>query len=116
MSNNTGNTLIALITGAAVGAGLGLLYAPQSGEKTRKQLKKEAKNAKRSLEGKYEEAYSQLGEFAESAKSKFENQLNSTFSKAKTKSEDLINSMENELAELKKKNEDLLKELKSAKK
>ena len=47
MSNNTGNTLIALVTGAVVGAGLGLLYAPQSGDKTRKQLKKEAKNAKR---------------------------------------------------------------------
>lgn len=37
---NTGNTLLALITGAAIGAGIGLLYAPESGEETRKNFGK----------------------------------------------------------------------------
>lgn len=37
---NTGSTLLALITGAAIGAGVGLLYAPDSGEKTRKKFKR----------------------------------------------------------------------------
>ncbi len=35
---NTGNTLLALVTGAAIGAAVGLLYAPDSGEKTRKKI------------------------------------------------------------------------------
>ncbi|GGE35360.1 YtxH domain-containing protein [Psychroflexus planctonicus] len=116
MSNNTGNTLIALVTGAVVGAGLGLLYAPQSGEKTRKQLKKEAKNARKALEDKYDETSSQLSEFAESAKSQLESKFESTFSKAQSKSDELLTSLENELAELKKKNSELMKDLKSAKK
>ncbi|MGM0635516.1 MAG: YtxH domain-containing protein [Bacteroidota bacterium] len=116
MSNNTGNTLIALATGAIVGAGLGLLYAPQSGEKTRKQLKKEAKNAKKALADKYDETASQLSDYAETAKEKFESQLDKTFSKAKDKSDDLIGMMESELDDLKKKNKELMKELESIKK
>ena len=35
------NTLIALTAGAALGVVAGMLYAPDSGEKTRKKLKKE---------------------------------------------------------------------------
>ena len=42
---NTGSTLLALVTGAAIGAGIGLLYAPDKGEKTRKKLKKDALDA-----------------------------------------------------------------------
>lgn len=29
---NTGSTLLALVTGAAIGVGVGLLYAPNSGD------------------------------------------------------------------------------------
>lgn len=116
MSDNTGNTLIALLTGAVVGAGLGLLYAPQSGKKTRKQIAKEAKNAQKALEEKYDEASEQLSEFASEAKSKFEKKLNSTIDQAKGKSDDLLATMEKELANLKKKNDELVKELKSVKK
>ena len=31
MSNNTGNTLIALLVGAAIGATAGILFAPDKG-------------------------------------------------------------------------------------
>jgi gas vesicle protein len=34
-----------VVTGAVIGAGLGLLYAPQSGVETRKQIKRYAKRA-----------------------------------------------------------------------
>lgn len=115
MSNNTGNTLIALVTGALVGAGLGILYAPQSGKKTRKQLRKEAENAKKVLEDKYDEVASQLSDFADSAKSKFEKQLDSTISETKAKGEDVIAHLEKELKALQEKNENLMKELKAKK-
>lgn len=40
MSNNTGNVLTALLTGAVVGAGIGILYAPDKGKRTRKKSRK----------------------------------------------------------------------------
>lgn len=40
MSENTGSKMFfSFLTGAAIGAGLALLFAPQSGKDTRKQLK-----------------------------------------------------------------------------
>jgi gas vesicle protein len=36
MSNNTGTTLLALLTGAAIGAGVGILFAPDKGSKQEK--------------------------------------------------------------------------------
>ena len=44
--SKTSNTILALVTGAAIGAGLGLLYAPESGDKTRKKISKNAKEVK----------------------------------------------------------------------
>ena len=49
MSSNNGgsfvSTLIGFLTGAALGAGFALLYAPQSGDETRKQIKEAADKA-----------------------------------------------------------------------
>lgn len=115
MSNKTRNTFIALVTGTLVGAGLGLLYAPQSGKKTRKQLLKEAENAKKVLEDKYDEAASQLSDFADTAKDKFKKQLDSIVSEAKAKSEDVIVHLEKELKALQEKNESLINELETKK-
>jgi len=40
MSENTGSKMFfSFLTGAAIGAGLALLFAPQSGKETRKQIK-----------------------------------------------------------------------------
>ena len=69
---NTGSTLLALITGAAIGAGVGLLYAPDSGEKTRKKLKDESKKAQDKLNKKYTETSSNLTEKAKQARVDFE--------------------------------------------
>ena len=37
--NSTGNLLLALLGGAVLGAGIALLYAPQSGRRTRQKLR-----------------------------------------------------------------------------
>jgi gas vesicle protein len=39
MDNNPSNTLLALLAGVAIGAGLGILFAPDSGENTRRKIK-----------------------------------------------------------------------------
>jgi gas vesicle protein len=38
MAQNSGENFVWFLTGAAVGAAVALLYAPQSGERTRRQL------------------------------------------------------------------------------
>jgi gas vesicle protein len=47
MSNNTGTTLLALLTGAAIGAGVGILFAPDKGSKQEERLKTGIKTLKR---------------------------------------------------------------------
>ena len=39
MANRTGDTFLALLIGAAIGVGVGILFAPDKGEKTREKLK-----------------------------------------------------------------------------
>jgi gas vesicle protein len=112
MANNTGNTILALLTGTAVGVGLGLLYAPQSGDKTRKQLRDEADHLQDSLNKKYKETSSQLNSFASEAKKSIEEKLEKTFSTVNSKADDMLNKLEGELGELRKKNAELQKEIK----
>lgn len=112
MANNTGNTILALLTGTAVGVGLGLLYAPQSGEKTRKQLRDEADHLQDNLNRKYKETSSHLSEYAAEAKKNIEEKLEQTFSNVNNKADDMLNKLEDELSELRRKNAELQKELK----
>ncbi len=55
MSENNSNTLgvmLAFVVGGVIGAGLALLYAPSSGEETRRRLRLEAERAQgRGMEG-----------------------------------------------------------------
>ncbi|GAA4310207.1 hypothetical protein GCM10023115_34650 [Pontixanthobacter gangjinensis] len=107
---STGNTLLALITGAAIGAGIGLLYAPDSGDKTRKKLKKDAKEAQGRLNKRYHETSSNLSEKARKAKTDFEARLEETLSTASHKADDILASMETKLEELRKQNAKLQKD------
>lgn len=98
MASSTGKTLIALASGAAIGAVLGILFAPDKGDKTRqkikdgyKDLEKEMKtklaNAKVDLEGSYENLVSNMS----------------------YKTEDVITFLEKKLADLKEQNAKLHK-------
>ncbi|MGO1585938.1 MAG: YtxH domain-containing protein [Mesonia sp.] len=94
---NTGNTLLALFTGAAIGAGVGLLYAPEKGEDTRKKLSKEAKKAKNRLDKQVSETSKHLSESAKNAKHNFESKLDETLSSASYKADDILSAMEGKL-------------------
>jgi gas vesicle protein len=39
MSTKNGNSILAILAGAAIGVGLGILFAPDKGSKTREKLK-----------------------------------------------------------------------------
>ena len=107
---NTGNTLLALLTGAAIGAGVGLLYAPDKGAKTRKKLKKNADKAKKEFSKKVKETTDDLSVQAKKAKATFEERLNDTLNSASHKADDIIVAMEEKLEALRKQNAKLQQE------
>ena len=44
MSTKYGNGILALLAGAAIGVGLGILFAPDKGTETRKKMAKKAED------------------------------------------------------------------------
>jgi len=110
MASNTGQTLLALLTGAAIGAGIGILYAPDKGTKTRDKIGKETKKAQKKLKKQYDETTNQLSDKAKSARITFEQKLNETLSSASYKADDILVAMEDKLEALRKQNAKLQKE------
>ncbi|WP_051205278.1 YtxH domain-containing protein [Salinimicrobium xinjiangense] len=100
----SGSTFLALLTGAAIGAGLGMLYAPESGEETRKKLGENARRTQDDLNRRYKETSSNLSQKARQAKSDFEQRLEETLSSASYKADEILSSLETKLDELKRQN------------
>jgi gas vesicle protein len=109
MSNNTGNTLLAVLAGVAIGAGLGILYAPDKGSKTREKFKDGFDDAKNELQNKFESASSQLSDKFTTAKFDLEGTYEDLLSNMSYKTEEVISFLESKLAELKKQNAKLQK-------
>lgn len=60
------NSFFALVTGLAAGAILGVLFAPEKGEKTRGQLRKSAEDGLDKLRGALEKVEEEVEALAES--------------------------------------------------
>ncbi|WP_213521095.1 YtxH domain-containing protein [Nonlabens sp.] len=84
--SKSATTLIALAVGAAIGATAGLLYAPESGEKTRKKIKKQARKAQRDMDEQARKTYAEVSQKA----AQFTSSLNSTATELKGSIEDRI--------------------------
>lgn len=110
---NTGSTLLALITGAAIGAAAGLLYAPEKGEETRRKLGEESKKAQGDFNKKYKETSSNISSKAKQARRDFETRLGETLSSASHKADEILEAMESKLEDLRRQNAKLQKDDKS---
>ncbi len=102
--SKTGNTFLALITGAAIGSVVALLYAPESGDETRKKISKNAKEAKKKLDKQIKETSESLSHSAQKAKKNFDHKLDETLSSASDKADDILVAMEKKLEDLRRKN------------
>lgn len=109
MSNNSGSILLAILTGAVIGAGVGILYAPDKGEKTRKKIKKNALKTKEDITSRITQAADELTKTANVKKADFERKLDETISTMSYKADDIILTLEKKLEDLRKKNAQLQK-------
>jgi gas vesicle protein len=108
MSNNT-NSVLALLLGAAVGAGVGILFAPDKGSKTREKIKDGFDDAKDNLKHKFEDVKHQLRKKFEGSKHDLEGTYEEMISDMSYKTEDVISFLEMKLADLKEQNAKLQK-------
>ena len=109
MSTKNGNSILALLAGAAVGVGLGILFAPDKGSKTREKIKEGFDDLKDQTKSKLDflddEAKEKFAETKDELKATVESLLSDTSYKA----EEAISFLEEKLAELKKQNAKLQK-------
>ncbi|MDQ5928675.1 MAG: hypothetical protein QG594_450 [Bacteroidota bacterium] len=104
MSNKTGMTLLALVTGVAVGAGIGILFAPEKGSKTRGKIKKKYLDNQNELKEKYNHLVDEVKTNLTNKKVNLEETYDDLISNVSYKTENVISFLEIKLAELKDKN------------
>ena len=108
MSNN-GNTVLGILAGTAVGAVLGILFAPDKGSETRRKIAEEAAAKRDVMAAKASELRDTVGHSIASHKQTLDHQVESIVSNASYKAEDVINTLETKLHELKLQNKKLQK-------
>ncbi|MFV8354212.1 YtxH domain-containing protein [Flavobacterium sp. XS2P14] len=109
MSNSTGNTFLALLTGAVIGAGIGILFAPDKGSKTREKMKDGFDDVKNELKNKLDHASEEFKDKFSTGKIDLEETYEELVSNMSHKTEDVISFLEDKLAELKRQNAKLQK-------
>lgn len=107
--------LSGIVLGALVGAGLGVLFAPDKGEITRKKIKEEALSAKEGIDIAVSELSNDIREAVKdlkedtsksysSKKENFDKEFENIISKVSYKTENIIDTLEMKLKRLKEQN------------
>lgn len=107
--SNSGNTVLGILAGTAIGAALGILFAPDKGVNTRQKLVDEAELAKQKLAESATTFKDQVVATATEKKQTLDEQVNSIVTNASYKADDVITTLESKLKDLKEKNKRLQK-------
>lgn len=114
MKNNQ-NLGLALVTGAAIGGIISILYAPQSGRETRREIADRASRTADALSRAAEDLKGSVKNAYLDEKATFETRISAILSDTNYKADELITLLESKLKELKKKNQTLNKRKTKAK-
>ena len=109
MSNKNGNNGLALLVGAAIGVGIGILFAPDKGSKTREKLKSNLDDWKIDANNKLADYEEDIREKLYGSKEDLKESVKNLLSNSSYKAEEAILFLEEKLAELKKQNAKLQK-------
>ncbi|MEO5777240.1 MAG: YtxH domain-containing protein [Flavobacterium sp.] len=109
MSDKNGNGTLALLVGAAIGVGLGILFAPEKGSVTREKIKNGFDDLKDQAKSKIDFLDDETKEKISNAKDDLKVKVESFLSDSSYKAEEAITFLEEKLAELKKQNAKLQK-------
>lgn len=100
MAGKTG-TLVAVLAGAAVGAALGIMFAPDQGANTRRKIKEGYGTKKGEMMNKLNELSEQLKNKLGNSKADLESGFDRLVASVEDKKDDIIDTLERKLEELK---------------
>lgn len=99
-----GNEFFALLAGAAIGVGLGILFAPDEGSKTREKIKNSLDDLKDEIKSKWDSFEEEAKEKFSKGKEDLKESIEELLSDSSYKAEETIAFLEEKLAELKRQN------------
>ncbi|CEN35240.1 YtxH domain-containing protein [Capnocytophaga cynodegmi] len=98
----TGNILLALATGVAIGTGVGILFAPDKGKDTRKKIKNSVDEKTSKLKKKMDKLAREVKGKSSEIKGTLEENIESLLATSEYKKDEVIKLLDKKLNDLKK--------------
>ena len=107
--DDNGKTVLGILAGTAIGATLGILFAPAKGSSTRQRIADKAEEVKENITETTLDMRDKAASTVASQRQTLDGQLENIVSDVSHKAEDVISTLEKKLSELKAKNKKLQK-------